>query len=171
MAGIDHCYNIADLRRAARRRLPKGIFEYMDRGSEDEVALGHNRAAFDRLKIKTRVLTDLRDLNTDVDLLGDASAMPLAIAPTGIAGLCSYEGELALAEAAANAGVPFTLATGSITSMEKIAARVRGRLWFQLYMWQDESLSYQLVQRAKDAGFEALVVTVDAALGNNREYN
>ncbi|MEP1217579.1 MAG: alpha-hydroxy acid oxidase [Marinobacter sp.] len=171
MVGIDHCYNIADLRRAAKRRLPKGIFEYIDRGSEDEVALAHNRAAFDRLKLKTRVLEDLRDLNTDVELLGDASAIPLAIAPTGIAGLCSYEGELALAKAAANAGVPFTLATGSITSMEKIAEQARGRLWFQLYMWQEEALSYQLVQRAKDAGFEALVVTVDAALGNNREYN
>lgn len=169
---INRCYNIEDLRQAARRRLPKGIFEYLDRGSEDEVALAHNRAAYDRLKIRTRVLEDLGDLSTDVELLGDASALPLAIAPTGIAGLCSYEGELALAKAATNASVPFTLATGSITSMEKIAAHAGGgRLWFQLYMWQEESLSYQLIQRAKDAGFEALVVTVDFALGNNREYN
>jgi isopentenyl diphosphate isomerase/L-lactate dehydrogenase-like FMN-dependent dehydrogenase len=171
MTDIDRCYNIADLRDMARRRLPKGVFEYLDRGSEDEVALAHNRRAYDRLKLKTRVLADLQELSTDVHLLGDASELPLAIAPTGIAGLCSYEGELALARAAAKAGVPFTLATGSITSMEKIAAEAGGRLWFQLYMWEEQELSYQLVQRAKDAGFEALVVTVDAGLGNNREYN
>lgn len=171
MSDLDRCYNIADLRDLARRRLPKGVFEYLDRGSEDELALDHNRRAYDRLKFKTRVLVDLGDLNTKVDLLGSSSAMPVAIAPTGIAGLCSYEGELALAKAAARAGVPFTLATGSITSMEKVAAEAGGRLWFQLYMWKEEDLSYQLVQRAKDAGYEALVVTVDFALGNNREYN
>lgn len=171
MSHLERCYNIADLRGMARRRLPKGVFEYLDRGSEDELALAHNRRAFDRLKFKTRVLVDLGSLNTEVDLLGGPSALPLGIAPTGMAGLCSYEGELALAKAAAQAGVPFTLATGSITSMEKIAAEAGGRLWFQLYMWKEEELSYQLVQRAKDAGFEALVVTVDFALGNNREYN
>lgn len=171
MSRLERCYNIADLREAARRRLPKGVFEYLDRGSEDEVALAHNRRAYDRLKLKTRVLVDLEKLSTEVDLLGGPAALPLAIAPTGIAGLCSYEGELALARAAAQAGVPFTLATGSITSMEKIATEAGGRLWFQLYMWKEEALSYQLVQRAKDAGFEALVITVDAALGNNREYN
>lgn len=171
MSRLEHCHNIADLREVARRRLPKGIFEYLDRGSEDEIALAHNRKAYDRLKLKTRVLVDLKKLNTEVDLLGRTAELPLAIAPTGIAGLCSYEGELALAKAAAQAGVPFTLATGSITSMEKIAAEAGGRLWFQLYMWKEEALSYQLVQRAKEAGFEALVVTVDAGLGNNREYN
>ncbi|AFP30230.1 alpha-hydroxy acid oxidase [Marinobacter sp. BSs20148] len=171
MSHLEQCYNIADLREVAQRRLPKGVFEYLDRGSEDEVALAHNRRAYDRLKLRTRVLVDLGNLNTEVDLLGGPSALPLAIAPTGIAGLCSYEGELALAKAAAQAGVPFTLATGSITSMEKIAAEAGGRLWFQLYMWKEEELSYQLVQRAIDAGFEALVVTVDFALGNNREYN
>lgn len=171
MSRLERCYNIADLREVARRRLPKGVFEYLDRGSEDELALVHNRRAYDRLKLKTRVLVDLAKLDTRVDLLGGPSALPLAIAPTGIAGLCHYEGELALAKAAAQAGVPFTLATGSITSMEKIAAEAGGRLWFQLYMWKEEELSYQLVQRAKDAGFEALVVTVDFALGNNREYN
>lgn len=170
MSRLDRCYNIPDLRELARRRLPKGVFEYLDRGSEDEIALAHNRRAYDRLKLKTRVLVNLENLNTNVDLLGGTSALPLAIAPTGIAGLCYYEGELELAKAAAQAGVPFTLATGSVTSMEKIA-EAGGRLWFQLYMWKEEGLSYQLVRRAKEAGFEALVVTVDAALGNNREYN
>src|SRR5680860_211633 len=103
MSHLEQCYNIADLREVAQRRLPKGVFEYLDRGSEDEVALAHNRRAYDRLKLRTRVLVDLRSLSTEVDLLGGPSALPLAIAPTGIAGLCSYEGELALAKAAAQA--------------------------------------------------------------------
>jgi hypothetical protein len=98
--------------------------------------------------------------------------MPIGIAPTGTAGLMWYQGEIALARAAAAAGIPFTLATGSQTAMEKVAEAVPGaRLWFQLYMWPDRSLSHQLVERAKNAGFEALVVTVDGAAAGNREYN
>ncbi|MDP2707327.1 MAG: alpha-hydroxy acid oxidase, partial [Burkholderiales bacterium] len=86
-------------------------------------------------------------------------------------GLMWYEGEIALARAAAAAGLPFTLATGSMTAMETIAAQAGGRLWFQLYMWPDRSLSHKLVERASTAGFEALVVTVDGAVPGNREYN
>jgi (S)-mandelate dehydrogenase len=97
--------------------------------------------------------------------------MPLAIAPTGAAGLCWYEGELELARAAAAAKVPFTLATGAMTSMEKIAKEAGGRLWMQLYLWNDRQLSYQLVQRAERAGFEALILTVDTVVSANREYN
>jgi (S)-mandelate dehydrogenase len=97
--------------------------------------------------------------------------MPIAIAPTGTAGLMWHEGEIALARAAAEAGIPFTLATGSMTAMEKVAAQAGGRLWFQLYLWPDRSLSHKLVERAKAAGYEALVVTVDGAVSGNREYN
>jgi isopentenyl diphosphate isomerase/L-lactate dehydrogenase-like FMN-dependent dehydrogenase len=168
---LKRCYNIADMREIAKRRLPKGVFEYLDRGAEDEVALADNREAFKRLKLRTRFMVDLTHRDMGIELFGKRSNLPYAIAPTGIAGLCWYEGELELAKAAAKAGIPFTLATGSITSMEKIAKEAGGRLWFQLYMWKQEELSYQLVQRAKDAGFEALVVTIDGALGNNREYN
>lgn len=171
MTRLDRCYNIADMREIARRRLPKGVFEYLDRGAEDEIALADNCEAFRSLKLRTRFLVDLSTRDMGTELFGKRSNMPLAIAPTGIAGLCWYQGELALAKAAAAAGVPFTLATGSITSMETIAREAGGRLWFQLYMWKEEELSYQLVKRAKDAGFEALVVTIDGALGNNREYN
>jgi isopentenyl diphosphate isomerase/L-lactate dehydrogenase-like FMN-dependent dehydrogenase len=97
--------------------------------------------------------------------------MPIAIAPTGSAGLTWYEGEIALARAAARAGIPFTLATGSMTAMEKVASEAGGTLWFQLYMWPDRSLSHKLVDRAKAAGFEALVVTVDSPVPPAREYN
>ncbi len=171
MGRLDHCYNLADLREAARRRLPKGVFQYVDRGVEDEVALADNREAFRRIKLKTRFLVDLTDRDMSIDLLGARSALPMAIAPTGVAGLCWYQGELALAKAAAAKGIPFTLATGSITRMETIAKEAGGRLWYQLYMWKEEELSYQMVARARDAGFEALIVTIDGALGSNREYN
>ena len=108
-------------------------------------------------------------------LFGKPVSMPMAIAPTGAAGLCWHEGELELAKAAAKAKIPFTLATGAMTSMEKIAQEagpgVGGRLWFQLYVWNRRELSYQLIERANRAGFEALIVTVDTIVPPNREYN
>ena len=164
-------YNIADLREIAQRRVPKGIFEFVDRGSEDEVALRNNRAAFERIKLKPRTLVDVSGRSQEITLFGNRQKMPIAIAPTGTAGLMWYQGEIALARAAAAAGIPFTLATGSMTAMETVAEQAGGRLWFQLYMWPDRSLSHKLVERAKAAGYEALVVTVDGAVAGNREYN
>jgi len=93
------------------------------------------------------------------------------VAPTGAAGLLWFDGEIPLARAAARAGVPFTLSTASIVSMERVAAEAGGRLWFQLYMWPDRSMSYELVDRARAAGYEALIVTVDTPVAPNREYN
>jgi (S)-mandelate dehydrogenase len=164
-------YNIADLREIALRRVPKGVFEFVDRGSEDEVALRNNRAAFERIKLKPRTLVDVSGRSQEITLFGNRQKMPIAIAPTGTAGLMWYQGEIALARAAAAAGIPFTLATGSMTAMETVAEQAGGRLWFQLYMWPDRSLSHKLVERAKAAGYEALVVTVDGAVSGNREYN
>lgn len=155
----------------AERRVPKGLFEFVDRGSEDEVALNNNRAAFERVKLKPRALVDVSKRSQAITLFGHEQKMPIAIAPTGTAGLMWYEGELALARAAAAAGIPFTLATGSMTAMERVAEQAGGRLWFQLYMWPERSMSHQLVERARLAGFEALVVTVDGAVSGNREYN
>ena len=164
-------FNIADLRTIARRRLPKGIFEFVDRGAEDEVSLRNNRAAFDRIRLRPRVLVDVSRRSQEIALFGHRQKMPIAIAPTGAAGILWHEGEIALARAAAAAGIPFTLATGSLTAMEKVVERAGGRLWFQLYMYADRSLSYQLVERAKAAGLEGLVVTVDSPVFSNREYN
>ena len=115
MAGLDHYYNIFDLRAAAKRRLPRGVFEFVDRGTEDEVALANNRAAFERLKLKHRALVDMTDRTMATNLFGKPASMPMAIAPTGVAGLCWYHGELELARAAAAAKIPFTLATGAMT--------------------------------------------------------
>ena len=164
-------YNIEDLREIARRRVPKGMFEFVDRGAEDEVALRNNRAAFECIKLKPRTLVDVSGRSQKITLFGKQQEMPIAIAPTGSAGLMWYDGEIALARAAATAGIPFTLATGSMTAMETIAAQAGGRLWFQLYMWPDRTLSHNLVERAAAAGYEALMVTVDGAVPGNREYN
>ena len=164
-------FNVADLRDMAQRRLPKGIFEFIDRGAEDEVSLRNNRAAFDRIRLRPRVLVDVSRRSQEITLLGQRQQMPIAIAPTGAAGILWHEGEIALARAAAAAGIPFTLATGSLTAMEKVVERAGGRLWFQLYMYADRSLSYQLVERAKAAGLEGLIVTVDSPVFSNREYN
>jgi L-lactate dehydrogenase (cytochrome)/(S)-mandelate dehydrogenase len=164
-------YNISDLREIAKRRLPKGVFEFVDRGTEDEVSLRHNLAYLKDIKFRPRTLVDVSARSQAITLFGKRHEMPIAIAPTGSAGLTWFEGEIALARAAAAAGIPFTLATGSMTAMEKVASEAGGALWFQLYMWPDRSLSHKLVLRAKAAGFEGLVVTVDSPVPPSREYN
>lgn len=166
-----NAYNIADLRAIAQRRLPKFLFEFGDRGTEEEVSLRNNRAVFDRIRFNPRTLIDVSGRNQEITLFGKKHKMPVGIAPTGLAGLWWHEGELALARAAAKAGIPFTLATGSMTSMEKIVEGAGGTLWFQLYVWPDRKMSYQLVDRTKEAGFDALILTVDTAVTSNREYN
>ena len=165
------CYNIHDLREVARKRLPKGLFEFVDRGTEDEVALANNRAAFERIKMTPRALVDVAGRRQDVTIFGRKFSMPICIAPTGSAGLMWHEGEVALAKAAAKANIPFTLATGSLTPMEKVVAEAGGETWFQLYLQPDRKLSVEIVERARTAGYKALFVTVDGIVSPNREYN
>ena len=171
MATIDRCYNIADLREVSRRRLPKWIFEFVDRGSEDEWAIEHNREAFRRIKLRNQVLADISDRDVGTTLFGKKIGLPLAIAPTGSAGLCWHDGDVALARAAARMGVPFTLAVSSLTSLERVAEQAGGQLWFQIYLWKHQQLVETLLRRAQAAGYEALIVTVDVGIGTNREFN
>lgn len=171
MSSLSTCYNVADFRESARRRLPKFIFEFIDRGAEDEVALSENVEAFRRIKLVTNFCVDLTERDMGTSLFGAYCRLPLVIAPTGVAGLCWYKGELELAKAAAKAGVPFTVSWASLTSMETIAKESGGRLWYQLYYWTEEDLSFETIARARDLGYEALVVTIDTALGRSREYN
>ena len=164
-------YNIFDLRKIALKRVPKGFFEFVDRGTEDEVSLKNNREVFDRLRFRTRTFVDVSKRTQETTIFGTKYKMPLVIAPTGVAGLLWHEGEIKLAKAARKAGIPFTLATGSITAMERVADEAGGDLWFQLYLWPDRSMSHELVNRAKAAGYKTLVVTVDGVSSGNREYN
>jgi isopentenyl diphosphate isomerase/L-lactate dehydrogenase-like FMN-dependent dehydrogenase len=131
--------------------------------------MARNRAAFERITFRPRVLRAVQSVDTTAEMLGKPSAMPLALAPTGAAGLLWYKGDLALARAAASAGVPFTISSASTMDLEQIAV-AGGRLWFQLYYWEDRSLSHVVVDKARDLGCEALFVTLDMPVPPNREY-
>ena len=163
--------NIADLRALAQKRLPKGLFEFVDRGTEDEVALLNNRAALDRIKLRPRVLVDVSRRESKTNLFGRELPLPIIIAPTGMADLMWFHGELALARAAARAGIPFTLATSSTTPFEQVSKTLNAPFWFQMYMWDDREQSHAIMNRARAAGADTLLLTVDTAVFANREFN
>ncbi len=171
MPNLDKALNIADLRLLAKKRLTKVLFDFCDKASEDQVSLRHNREALDRIKLMPRMLRDVSGRDPGVTLFGKNHDLPLVIGPTGPAGYVWYRGETAIAKAAAKANIPCTLASTSNTAMEKIVADGGGTQWFQLYIWQDIEASMVTVQRAWDAGFEALVLTVDSPVYNNREVD
>ncbi|MCC7347408.1 MAG: alpha-hydroxy-acid oxidizing protein, partial [Variibacter sp.] len=163
--------NIEDLRQMARRRASWALFGFIDHGSEDDIALRHNRHALERIKLRPRVLNDVSGRDPAITLFGKKHALPLVIGPTGPAGFAWYRGETALARAAAKAGIPFTLASNSNTAMETVLAEGGGTQWFHLYVWRDLENSLVAVERARKAGFEALILTVDSIVPYNREID
>jgi (S)-mandelate dehydrogenase len=163
--------NIDDLRKMASHRLTKSLFDFCDKGSEDQISMRDNRIALDRIKLMPRVLRDVSRRDPSTTLFGKRHDLPLVIGPTGPAGFVWYRGETALARAAAGVNIPFTLASSSNTAMEKVMANGGGTQWFQLYIWQDVEAAVVTVKRALDAGFEALVLTVDSPVYNNREID
>lgn len=168
---LARAHNIDDLRELARARLPRGLFEFVDRGAEDELSLRGNREAYARIAFRTRVMRDVAQRTTRSTLFGQEVSMPAAIAPTGAVGLMWFDGEVAAAKAARAAGIPYTLSTASITPLEEIAERAGGDLWFQLYAWPRLELSEEIVRRAKAAGYRVLMLTADTPVPSNREYN
>jgi L-lactate dehydrogenase (cytochrome)/(S)-mandelate dehydrogenase len=164
-------YNIRDLREQAKRRLPKAIFEFIERGSEDDVLIAHNVDALRRIKFNPRTLCDVSTRDIGIELFGRRRATPLIDGPTGTADLLCHRGESAIAAAAGKAGVPFTLATSSTTSMDAIKDVASAGLWMQMYLWERRDLSWQVVERAARLGAEALVLTVDTPMWPNREFN
>jgi (S)-mandelate dehydrogenase len=169
MADLSRAVNIEDLRLLARRRLPRAIFDFFDGGAEDEVTLRANRAAFERVKLLPKVLVDVAQVDTGTQLLGSASSLPLAIGPTGGISAGRFGAELMLARAAKACGVPFTMATPSAFTIERVAEEVGGRLWFQLYCVRNQEFRSNLVERAAAAGYEAILVTVDLPVSGKRE--
>jgi (S)-mandelate dehydrogenase len=161
--------NIADLRRMAQARLPRSVFDFFDGGAEDETTLRGNREAFERVRLRPRVLVDVHAVDTSVELLGARSALPMAIAPTGAIGAGRHDADLMIARAARAAGIPYSLATPATNSIEEIAEQAQGRLWFQLYLLKNRDFRMQLVRQAAAAGYEALLVTVDLTTGGKRE--
>lgn len=164
-----HALTASELREKARRRLPRGLFEFIDRGTEEETALANNAAAFDRLRFAPRVLVDTSRRSTETTLFGRPLSLPLAISPTGAAGLVHHRGETLLARAAHRAGIPFTLATRSMSSIEEISAATEGGFWFQLY--PSSPHAFALMDRASAAGCGVLMVTVDTPVTPLRRYN
>lgn len=160
---------VEDLRTVAKRRLPRGVFDYIDGAAEDERSLANNAAAFARFEFNPNVLRDVSAIDVSTTLLGRHIAMPLVLAPTGYTRLTHSQGELAVARAANRAGVPYSLSTMSTRSIEEVAGVSAGSKWFQVYTWKDRGLVRDLVERAAAAGYEALWLTVDTAVLGRRE--
>ena len=163
--------NIGDLREIARRAVPNFIFEYVEGGAEDEATLRRNRTALEALLLQPQTLIDTSARHQRIELFGRGCAAPLIIAPTGGNGLLSARGDIALARAAAAAGIPFCLSTVSTVRLEEVAAEAGGRLWMQLYVMRDRRAAEGIVARAASAGFEALVFTTDANVFGHREWD
>ncbi|WP_439400057.1 alpha-hydroxy acid oxidase (plasmid) [Bradyrhizobium sp. PMVTL-01] len=164
--------NASDYRRRARRFLPRGLFEYIDRGSEDETALTRLRASLDAITLLPAVLAGQERRDLDTVLFNRRIAAPLVVAPTALAGLVSHDGETKLARAASRVGIPVCISTQSVTTVETIRRGAPDALlWFQLYVWRDRALTARLLERASACGCDNLLVTVDTPVSPKREYN
>src|SRR6266852_137565 len=168
---MKHITCIEDLRQLHMRRVPKAFFDYADRGSYSEDTLRANRADLEAIKFRQRVLVDVskRDLSTTI--LGEPASMPLILAPVGLLGLQHGGGEIIACRAAQAAGIPFTLSTMSICSIEDVAANVAKPFWFQLYVMKDRGFIKALIERAIAAKCSALVLTVDLQVIGQRHQD
>jgi len=163
--------NIADLRRMAQKRVAKAIFDYVDRGSYDETTLRANSADLDDIKFRQRVAINVDNRSTAVKMIGTDAIMPVAIAPTGLTGLNWANGEMLGARAAERFGIPFTLSTMSICSIEDVASAVTKPFWFQLYVMRDRGFAASLIERAKAAKCSALMLTLDLQIQGQRHQD
>src|SRR5574343_1773449 len=166
---LQRALSIEDLRRLARSRLPRSVFEFIDGGAEDEITLRGNRQALESVQIVPRILTDVSRPELSTRVAGTTCAAPLVIAPMGSCMLAWPQADIAIARAAARHGIPYTLSTMATTSMERMGGAVQGALWFQLYVLRDHEANFRLVDRARAAGYSTLVVTVDLQAGGKRE--
>lgn len=166
---LDKALTIEDLRAVAKRRTPKAAFDYTDGSAEAELSIARARQAFSDIEFHPAILRDVSKVDTSCTILGGRSELPFGIAPTGFTRMMQTEGEYAGARAAARAGIPFSLSTMGTASIEDVkAANPHGRNWFQLYMWKDRERSMALVERAANAGFDTLLVTVDVPVAGAR---
>jgi L-lactate dehydrogenase (cytochrome) len=152
---------IDDLRDLHMRRVPKAFFDYCDRGSYTESTLRANREDLSHIKFRQRILVDVASRNLNTTILGEPAAMPIALAPIGLTGMQHGDGEIYACRAAHDAGIPYTLSTMSICSIEDVASSVKKPFWFQLYMMKDRGFMKSLIERAIAAKCSALVLTVD----------
>ncbi|MEL6584226.1 MAG: alpha-hydroxy acid oxidase [Pseudomonadota bacterium] len=152
---------IEDLRRLAERRVPRMFYDYADSGSWTQQTYRENTSDFEKIRLRQRIAVDMDGRTTASQMVGQDVSMPIALAPTGLTGMQHADGEILAAQAAEEFGVPFTLSTMSICSIEDVAEHTTKPFWFQVYTLRDDDFMRRLIQRAKDAGCSALVITVD----------
>lgn len=166
---LSRAFTVDDLRTIGRRRTPRSVFDYTDGAAESEISLRRAREPFRDIEFNPSVLRDVGELDTTTTMLGRPSALPFSFAPTGFTRMMNHEGECAVARVAARHGIPYALSTLGTTSIEDVAAAApTGCNWFQLYVWRDRGAGEDLMRRAKQAGFEALILTVDAPVAGAR---
>ena len=161
--------SISDLRQLARRRAPRAVFDYTDGAAGEEISLRRSRQAYARVEFQPQVLQDVSVVDTSTMILGRPADLPLVFAPTGFTRMMHTDGEPAVARVAARIGIPYALSTMGTTSIERLAAAAPdGRRWFQLYLWRDRAASHDFVVRARESGYEAMVLTVDTPVPGAR---
>ncbi len=169
MSGLERAFNVSEMRRRARRVLPRPVFDFADGGAEDERTLRRNEAAFLDVALLPRPLEGAAERNTSIELLGRRLSMPLMIGPTGLAGLYWPDGELCAARAAAAAGTAYCLSHGSVCTLERLAETGAAPRWMQVFVYRDRGFTRELTDRAAAAGYDALVLTIDNQLLGKRE--
>ncbi len=162
---LSRCLSLDDVERLARRRVPGAVWDYVEGGSDGELALARNRSAFERLELRPTAFGQVAEPSTATTILGRPAAAPLVLAPTGYTRLSHHSGERAVAGAAAAAGVPYTLSTYATTSITDVAAAApEGRNWFQFYLMKDRGVSLAHLREARQQGFEAAMITIDTTV-------
>lgn len=168
-ARLERCANVADVRALAKRRVPAAVFDYTDGAAGSESTLLRSRNAYARVELTPRVLRDVSTVDLSTTMVGATSSLPFALAPTGFTRMMHYIGEPAVVAVAEEAGIPFGLSTLGTTSVEEMATIApHARKWFQLYVWRDREASKALIDRVSSSGYEALILTVDTAVGGIR---
>jgi L-lactate dehydrogenase (cytochrome) len=168
MTAIDRCLTIDELKQLARRRVPKMFFDYADSGSWTEQTYRANESDFKKIALRQRVAVNMEGRTTAMEMFGQKVAMPVALAPTGLTGMQSADGEIKAAKAAEKFGIPFTLSTMGICSIEDVAENTSKPFWFQLYVMRDRAFIERLIDRAKAANCSALVLTMDLQILGER---
>ncbi len=160
----DKAYNIAEVRRLAKRALPRPVFDFSDGGAEDERTLKRNEAAFAEFQLRPKPMNGAAERDLSLELFGQRLSLPVIIGPTGLAGLFHPDGERAAASAAVAAGTAFCLSHGSVCSLEELAASGASPRWMQVFVWRDRGFTEEITARAAEAGYDALVLTFDNQL-------
>ena len=168
MKDLSKVTSIEDLRQVAERKVPRMFYDYVDSGSWTQTTYFNNETDFDRIKLRQKVLRNMEGRNLATTMIGQSVSMPVAIAPTGFTGMMWADGEILAARAAEKFGIPFSLSTMSICSIEDVATHTNAPFWFQLYVMRDRKFMADLIRRAKDANCSALILTADLQLLGQR---